>query len=92
MEPEWDKLEYSIVLDKRYPIPEDEEDKKKLALEEVNTNVRSHRSYIKDFSNDEDYEEHFNEVIEDITTINVAEQDQFLKRIDDEVNNCDGDS
>ncbi|NFC47364.1 phage portal protein [Clostridium botulinum] len=89
---EWNSILFSIVLSKNYPIPEDEEDKKKLALEEVNTNVRSHRSYIKDFSNDEDYEEHFNEVIEDITTINVAEQDQFQAGVNEDLNNTGGDS
>ncbi|MBO0560241.1 phage portal protein [Clostridium botulinum] len=89
---QWNNLLFSIVLNKNYPIPEDEEDKKRLAIEEVNSNVRSHRSYIKDFSDNEDYKEHFDEVIEDITTINTAEQDQFLKGIDDEASNCDGDS
>lgn len=82
---EWDKLLYNIVVRHNYPIPEDEEDAKKLAMEEVNTNVRSHRSYIKDFGDDEEYEEHFKEVIEDITTINAAEYDQFQKGIDDEL-------
>ncbi|WP_443660472.1 phage portal protein [Clostridium algidicarnis] len=92
---EWDNLLYSIVLNKNYPIPEDEEDKKRLAMEEVVANVRSHRSYIKDFSDDEDYERHFNEVIEDITTINAAEQDQFQQGMDyelDKGDNAGGDS
>ncbi|NFQ84171.1 phage portal protein [Clostridium sporogenes] len=89
---EWNNLLFTIVLNKNYPIPEDEEDKKRLAIEEVNSNVRSHRSYIKDFSDNEDYEECFNEVIEDITTINAAEQDQFIKAANDDLNNLGGDS
>ncbi|KEH91670.1 Phage portal protein (plasmid) [Clostridium botulinum C/D str. BKT12695] len=86
---EWNNLLFTIVLNKNYPIPEDEEDKKKLAIEEVNSNVRSHRSYIKDFSNNEDYEECFNEVIEDIATINAAEQDQLIKGIENDLNSGD---
>ncbi|MBU3102982.1 phage portal protein [Clostridium gasigenes] len=83
---EWSDLDYSIVINKNYPIPEDIDSKKKSAIEEVQNNVRSHRSYIKDFTDDENYEEQFNEVIEDITTINSAEQDQFQKSIDSELN------
>ncbi|EGO86251.1 phage portal protein [Clostridium botulinum C] len=81
---EWNNLLFTIVLNKNYPIPEDEEDQKRLAMEEVNSNVRSHRSYIKDYSNDEDYEEHFKETLEDIKSLNEAEQDIFEKRIDEE--------
>lgn len=89
---EWNDLKYNIVIEHNYPIPEDEEDKKRLAMEEVDRNVRSHRSYIKDFSDDEDYEEQFKEVVEDITTINVAEQDQFSKGVNDDLDNTGGDS
>ncbi|MBU3205139.1 phage portal protein [Clostridium algidicarnis] len=76
---DWDNLMYSIVLNKNYPIPEDEEDAKRLAMEEVNSNVRSHRSYIKDFSNDEDVDNALKEICEDITSITAAEQEQFLE-------------
>lgn len=85
----WSNLIYSIVLTKRFPIPEDEEDTKKLAMEEVKTNVRSHRSYIKDFGTDEDYEEAFNEIIEDNKSILAAEQDQFQMAIQSELDNID---
>ncbi|EQB3101474.1 phage portal protein [Clostridium botulinum] len=74
---EWDNLKFKIIIKHNYPLIEDEDDKKKLALEEVNTNVRSHRSYIKDFADEEDFEGQFNEIIEDIQTINNAENDQF---------------
>ncbi|SQB33407.1 phage portal protein [Clostridium cochlearium] len=76
---EWNDLLYNIVLDKNYPIPEDEEDKKKLAMEEVRTNVRSHRSYIKDFSSEEDVDNALKEICEDITSITAAEHEEFLK-------------
>ncbi|CAM3001423.1 phage portal protein [Hathewaya histolytica] len=89
---EWDKLLYNIVLEKNYPIPEDEEDKKRLGMEEVNLKVRSHRNYIKELSNDEDYEEHFKEIIEDSKALNEAEQDPWTKAVEDEINKSNGDS
>lgn len=86
---DWDDLMFSIVLNKNYPIPEDEEDSKRLALEEVNNNVRSHRNYIKEFGDDEDYEEAFNEVLEDNEKIQSVEQDQFRKDAEIEIDNID---
>ncbi|BDR72207.1 hypothetical protein K144316041_09150 [Clostridium tetani] len=78
---EWNDLLYNIVLNKNYPIPEDEEDKKRLAMEEVRTNVRSHRSYIKDFTDDENVDDILKEICKDITSITAAEQEQFLREI-----------
>lgn len=75
---EWDNLLYNIVLKKKYPIPEDEDDKKRLAMEEVRANVRSHRSYIKDYTEEEDAEGQLKEIAEDITSITAAENEQFL--------------
>ena len=69
----WKDLKYSIVINKNYPIPEDEEDAKRLAMEEVDANVRSHKSYIKDYSDDEDYEDQFNEILEEKTLITNSE-------------------
>lgn len=80
---EWNDLLYNIVLNKNYPIPEDEEDKKKLAMEEVRTNVRSHRGYIKDFTEDQDADNVLNEICEDISSINAAENDSFTENIDE---------
>lgn len=80
----WDSLLYSIVLNKNYPIPEDMEDKKHLALEEVQSNVRSHVSYIKDFSDDEDPEGQFNEIIKEITLLDNA-MNSFTRGLDDDL-------
>ncbi|HBF2410082.1 TPA: hypothetical protein KOQ20_003904, partial [Clostridioides difficile] len=51
--------------------------------------VRSHRNYIKEFGDDEDYEEAFNEVLEDNEKIQSVEQDQFRKDADIEVDDID---
>lgn len=82
---EWLSLNYTLLFSHNYPLPADEEDKKRLAMEEVQSNVRSHRSYIKDFSDDEDAEAQFKEIIEDNTAIAAAEQDQFQHEVTDEV-------
>lgn len=69
---EWNSLKYFLVINKNYPIPEDEEDKKKLAMDEVESKVRSHKSYIKDFSDDEDAEEEFNEILQETELLNQS--------------------
>lgn len=81
----WDELQFSIVINKNYPIPEDEEDAKKLAMDEVSAKVRSHKSYLKDYSNDEDYEEQFNEILDETTKLQNAE-DSFTNGLNQELN------
>lgn len=81
---EWDNLLFNIVVKKNYPIPEDEDDKKRLAMEEVRANVKSHKSYIKDFTDDEDVENIFKEICEEVTAIIGAENEQFLRNDEDE--------
>lgn len=81
---EWTKLKFNIVLEHNYPIPEDSDDKKRLAMEEVNSNVRSHRDYIREFSDNEDTKKIMLEIAEDIKTITMAEQDQFQVGIQNE--------
>ncbi|MBU3185647.1 phage portal protein [Clostridium estertheticum] len=78
----WNDLLYNIVIRKNYPVPEDEDDKHRIAMEEVNSNVRSHRSYIKDFTEEENTESIIQEIAEDITTIVNAEQGQMVREID----------
>ncbi|APC41069.1 phage portal protein [Clostridium estertheticum] len=73
----WNDLQYNMVIRKNYPVPEDEDDKRRIAIEEVKSNVRSHRSYIKDFTDEEDTKSVMQEIAEDITTISDAEQGQM---------------
>lgn len=73
----WAKIDYNVIIKRNYPIPEDEEDKRRLAMEEVAANVRSHRSYIKEFGDEETHEEEFNDICEDISKITAAENEQF---------------
>lgn len=78
---EWLNLEYTMLLKKNFPIPDDEEDAKRLAMEEVNNNVRSHRNYLKDYGTEEDYNEAFKEIVEDLQIINESEMDPISKSL-----------
>ena len=86
----WNELLFNIVINKNYPIPEDESDKKTLAMSEVSTGVRSRKNYIKEFSDDEDYEAQFNEILEEITLIAKAE-DSMIDEADTDYEKQDGD-
>ncbi|MCM0648646.1 phage portal protein [Clostridium swellfunianum] len=73
---EWSNLAYTLIFTHNYPLPADEEDKKKTAMDEVITKVRSIRSYIKEFTDEEDAEKSLNEILEEITLIASAESEQ----------------
>lgn len=59
----------NIILNHNYPIPEDEETQKGTAMKEVEAKVRSHRSYIRDFSDVEDEDGEWQEIIKESTEI-----------------------
>lgn len=67
----------SIILEHNYPIPEDEDLKRELAIKEVTGNVRSHKTYIRDFSDIEDEDGEWNEILQEQGEINNAVKDQF---------------
>lgn len=79
---EWLSINYTLLFKHNYPIPEDMEDKKTLAMQEVKSNVRSRKSYIKDFSDAEDAEGEYKEILEEITDITAAENEQFVSNND----------
>jgi hypothetical protein len=55
----------NIIIQHNYPIPEDEETQKNIAMAEVGAKVRSHKSYIRDFSDIEDEDGEWSEIIEE---------------------------
>lgn len=69
--PGWDEKfktlidECTIKFKHNYPLPEDEAEAKEVAMKEVDTGVKSKRSYIKDFSDEEDYEKEYNSILEE---------------------------
>lgn len=52
-----------------YPLPDDDETMRTVAMQEVEANVRSHKSYIEEFGNSEDAAEEFDRIIEEMGTI-----------------------
>lgn len=84
---EWLKLKFTKIIKRNLPLPSDEDDKKEKAREEVKDNVRSHRSYIKEFTNEEDAESAWNEILQEQAQLTNSQTDQFEQGIDDELNN-----
>ena len=66
-------LECSVDLDHNYPIPDDELETKTLAIQEVEANVRSHQSYIRDFGTAEEADKEFDEILDEMDKINTSE-------------------
>lgn len=73
----WKDLDFSIEFNHNYPIPSDEEDKKTVAIQEVLANVRTRKSYIQEFSREEDYKKEFNEIINENSLLAGAEIGEF---------------
>lgn len=48
-----------------YPLPDDAEANKTIAMQEVEANVRSHKSYIEEYGNSEDAQVEFDRIIEE---------------------------
>ncbi|SCJ52458.1 Uncharacterised protein [uncultured Clostridium sp.] len=74
---EWGNLQYTISFNHNYPIPSDEEEKKKLAMDEVAADVRSRKSYIKEYSKAEDYEEEFEDILKEKSIIEGISLGEF---------------
>lgn len=66
----WNQLKYTTLFEHNYPLQSDTSEKKTLAMSEVNSGVRSHQSYIKDYSDIEDAKEEWNEILQEKTQLN----------------------
>jgi hypothetical protein len=85
---EWNQLKYTTLFEHNYPLPSDEEGKKNLAMSEVEAGVRSHKSYIKDFTEVENAEDEWNEIINEKAQM-VNAQDSFPGGLQEELDNND---
>ena len=83
----WLNMKYTKLIKRNVPLPSDEDDKKTKAMEEVKNRVRSHKSYIKEYSDEEDAESAFNEILDEQVQITNAETDQYNKGLDEEIDN-----
>lgn len=73
----WKELDFSIEFNHNYPIPSDEEDKKTVAIQEVLANVRTRKSYIQEFSREDEFEKEFEEIIKENSMLAGAEIGEF---------------
>lgn len=83
---QWNQLKYTTSFEHNYPLPSDEEGKKNLAMSEVEAGVRSHQSYIKDFTDIENAEDEWNEILDEKAQLTNA-QDTFARGLNDELDN-----
>lgn len=86
---QWDDLKYKVNIKHNYPIPDDEHETKSIALQEVNAHVRSIESYIKNISDEEDYETEYKKIIEDIEKIKTASEDSLEPELRSELDGAD---
>ncbi|MCH3962983.1 MAG: phage portal protein [Clostridium sp.] len=82
----WNQLKYSTLFEHNYPLPSDDEAKKTLAMSEVDSGVRSHQSYIKDYSDTENAEDEWNEILKEKSQLTNSE-DSFTEGLNSELNN-----
>lgn len=59
----------TMTIEHRYPIPSDELSAKQLALTEIQTNVRSHQSYIEEFSKKEKADKEWERILEELAQL-----------------------
>ncbi|EPY6430821.1 phage portal protein [Clostridium sporogenes] len=85
----WPNMKYTKLIKQNYPIPNDEDEKKTLAMKEVEADVRSRKSYIKEYSDEEDVEKAFEEILDEKAMMINAESDQYNKALDNELDNLD---
>lgn len=65
-------LETTCVLNHNYPIPDDEVETKEIAIKEVEAQVRSHQSYIREFGSQNEADKEFEEILEEVDMINQS--------------------
>lgn len=86
-ENEFNDIDFKIVITHNYPIPEDIQENKELGLREVESNVRSVKSYIKEISDEEDYETEYKTILQEKKDFNDITEDTMERSLKDERTN-----
>lgn len=68
-----------------YPIPEDEDAKREIAIREVESNVKSRQTYIRENSDVEDETKEWAEIIEENQELNETTNAGFMNTVDTEL-------
>ena len=66
------------VLTHNYPIPEDEQEKKTIAIQEVEAKVKSHKTYIREFGDVEDEQLEWQEIMDEDGSVNESINAGFM--------------
>lgn len=66
------------VLTHNYPIPEDEQEKKTVAIQEVEAKVKSHKTYIREFGDVEDEDMEWMEIMDEDGKMNESVNAGFM--------------
>lgn len=67
------------VLTHNYPIPEDEQEKKTIAIQEVEAKVKSHKTYIREFGDVEDEDIEWQEIMDEDGKMNESVNAGFMQ-------------
>jgi len=67
----------NLIISHNYPIPEDEEVQKEISIKEVTANVKSIKTYIREFGDVENENEEFAEILNEMALLMQSQQDQF---------------
>lgn len=79
-----------LTIEHNYPIPEDEDEKRKTAISEVEANVKSHKTYIREYGNVEDEDAEWQEIIEEQGEINDSTGASFATGVNNQIQQIDG--
>jgi hypothetical protein len=82
----YNQLKYTTLFEHNYPLSSDTSEKKTLAMTEVNSGVRSHQSYIKDYCDAEDAKEEWNEILREKMQLTNSETAKDSSVVDNELN------
>ena len=66
------------VITHNYPIPEDEQEKKTIAIQEVEAKVKSHKTYIREFGDVEDEQLEWQEIMDEDGSVNESINAGFM--------------
>lgn len=69
----------TLTINHNYPLPADEQAKRQTAMQEVQTSVRSHQSYIEEFSRNENAEDEWSRILEEAAQLEELSSGAMLQ-------------
>lgn len=74
----------TLTINHNYPLPADEQARRQTAMQEVQTSVRSHQSYIEEFSRNENAEDEWNRILEEAAQLEELSSGAMLQLAENE--------